>query len=479
MCQRLQRTRPGARCRPGWDWALPILMLGLITLLSLAASLRPEPVVAASSIYGVHVHGVINELTADHILKVLSQAEEQRAVALLVTIDSPGGVDAATRRIAQAFLAARIPVLVYVGPDPQSEALSGAMFITLAGHIAAMSPDATIGAGLPAGLVERASPEERQLRIDEALQIAIATAEARERNVDTISEIVRDERVLTADEALESAIIDHMASSVSQLLDQVDGSTVRTATGPVTLTTQGVAVDWISRSWRERVVQAITDPNVAYLLWSTGVMLLILALYAPGRLLAGIPGVLALITASIAFGNLPISWIGLGLLILGAVLFIAELYTPRVGLPGTLGVLAYIVGSFLLYQPVRQDSPFAPTVRVNPWLIVGTASFFVITLLLILRSLVRSRRAAAAEAAQALVGQRAVVVRALEPEGAVRVGDDEWPAIASDEPVGEGAIVVIIGATTGVLHVASPPAPITPTEPSAPAHHGQHHRHDS
>lgn len=204
MRQQLRQQRRRVGNRP----VQQLTLLGALLCFLVAALLAsPAPARAAPNrVYGLTIDGVINQLTADHVVRVLDEAEREHGAVLLVTIDSPGGVDSAIRRITQAFLAARIPVVVYVGPEPQAEALSGAMFITLAGHVAAMAPDAVIGAALPAGLAERASPEEREERMANALQVAATTAEARGRNVQATVDAVRAEEILSADVAAADGI---------------------------------------------------------------------------------------------------------------------------------------------------------------------------------------------------------------------------------------------------------------------------------
>lgn len=427
--------------------------LGLLLVVVALALLSPlQSSAAQNRVYGLKVRGVISQLTADHILRVVAKAESDRE-PLVIEFSSPGGVDTAIRRITQSILGARVPIIVYVGSGSDAQALSGAMFILLAANVAAANPDAKIGAALPAGLTDRADQQERAARIAGALQVANTIAETRQRNQQTIADVVKNERVLGAREALSGGLINRVSPDVPALLDQIDGTTVRTAIGSVDLATRDAQIDWISMNWRETFLHAITDPNVAYILFSAGVMLLIIALFVPGRLVAGIPGVLAIIVAFIAFGNLPVSRIGLGLLILGGILFVAEQFSPRVGIPGTLGVISYLIGSFTLYQPVRQPSPFAPNVRVNPWLVVGTVCFFVVALLLILRAIVRARRTEVEAAAVALIGHEGVVVKPIDPRGEVRVLEQEWMATTEETPIEVGVRVVVRGSDGPVLIV--------------------------
>lgn len=438
-------------------------LVGAVVLFAVLAVMRAPVAADTPRVYAVNVRGVISPLAADYVVRVLDKAESEGAAAAVIQIGSPGGIESATRRIAQSILVAKIPVIVYVGPGTGTEALSGAMFIVLAGNVAAMAPGSSIGAGLPSGLADRADQQERDARTVRALQIATATAQARGRNLAAVIAAVQDERVRGAPEALQDGIIDRVSRDIPTLLDQVDGTRVRTAAGNVTLNTRSARLSWIQMTWRERLLQEIADPNVAYVLFSAGVLLLIVALYAGGRLLAGIPGVVALVTAFVAFGNLPFSWLGLGLLILGAVLFIAELYSSRVGITAALGVASYLAGSFALYRPVRQESPFAPDVSVSPWIAVGTVAFFVVTLLLILRTIFRAEQRLASR----LIGLAGIATTPIAPQGRVRVRGQDWPAETSGAGVEEGAQVVVRAVSGHILRVEPFGIDALPADPSS------------
>ncbi|HLI51449.1 MAG TPA: ATP-dependent Clp protease proteolytic subunit, partial [Thermomicrobiaceae bacterium] len=418
-----RRSRRPSNRRSWLAASAPAIVLALMLDLALLVTLGAiAPASAAGPrVYGLKLNGVISQVSADRVVKVLDEAEQAHVDAVLIEINSPGGVEASTRRITQAILAARVPVIVFVGPDQDSQALSGAFPILLAANVAAALPAAKIGAQPQQGLGDVADQQDKQDRIARALQLAIPTAQTRQRNAAEVSSIVQNETSVSGTRALQLGIINLTASSDDDVLSAVDGRTVHLSLEDVTLHTADSSINWLRPNWHQRLFHAITNPNVAYLLFSAGVLLVIIALYAPGRLLAGVPGVLALIVAMIAFGNLPVSWLAVGLLILGAILLIAEFYTRRVGIAGVLGVIAYMVGSFTLYQPIRQASPTAPAVHVYPWLIVGTVSFLVITLLLVLRAMFRARQELVEQAARALIGKRGIVTRALEPDGEVRV----------------------------------------------------------
>lgn len=454
-----------------------VLVVALVVNLLLLAVFGSSNLVAANGpvVYGIKLNGVISQVSADRVVKVLNDAEKAKVDAVLIEINSPGGVEASTRRITQSILAARVPVIVYVGPTAESQALSGAFPILLAANFAAAVPGAKIGSQPQQGLGDVADQQDKQDRIARALQIAVPTAQTRQRNATEVAGIVQNETSISGKLALDLHIINMTAMSSDAVLSAADGRTVRTALEDVTLNTAGANINWLRPDWHQRLFHSITNPNIAYLLFSVGVLLVIIALYAPGRLLAGVPGVLALIVAMIAFGNLPVSWLSVGLLVLGAILLIAEFYTRRVGVAGVLGVIAYMVGSFTLYQPIRQSSPTAPAVHVYPWLIVGTVSFLVITLLLVLRMMFRARQDLVERATRALIGKRGIVTRALEPDGEVRVDEQTWPADYAGGELTLDTQVVVRSATGALLHVEPIPdeQSSTPNSERPPSHAGQ------
>lgn len=449
-----QRRGPRRRATNLLRQFVPVQLVVVMLISTILFALSAPPARAEQPrVYAIRIDGVISQLTADHVVRILNKAHDEGASALVLQIRSPGGGEAAIRTINQAFLASPVPVIVFVGPDPEYHALSGAMFITMAAHVAGMAPDSTIGAPLPASLAGRVDQPEREERIGRALQIATTSAEARGRDVAAVTRAIEEEQLLTASEALESGLIDQISLDIETLLDAVDGRDVSMLIGAVTLSTENARVIWMSMTWRERALQQITDPNIAYVLFSIGIMLLLIQLYNPGYVLPGIPGVIALGTAFIAFGNLPVSWLGLTLMIGAPVLFIRELYTPRLGILGPLGIVSFVAGSLALYRPVRQTSAIAAAVGVDLWVITGITLLMAAVLLLIMRSIFRVRQDETFADTQHLVDNEGIVIQPLEPRGVVRVLGQEWSAMTDDAPIEEGAHIRVVDVRGGVLRV--------------------------
>lgn len=404
-------------------------------------------------IYGVHLSGVISSLSSKRVVDTIREAESNHGTAVLIELDSPGGTESAVQEITRAVLSSTVPIVVYVDEGQKSEALSGAMFITLSANIAAMSPDATLGAGNPESLSDAASTTAQQDRLNEIEQLATNAASPRERNIDAVKSMIQNDANLTADEAKSQGLIDLVSSSIDNLLAQIDSKQVQTLAGPATIESANARIVWQKASWHELILEKITDPNVAYILFSLGAMLLVIELFNPGRLIAGIPGIIALAAAFVAFGNMPVSWLGVGLMAAAFLFFVRELFTPKLTVVGPIGVVLFLVGSFTLYRPVRQTSAIVPAVGVSLWVIAITTLVIVVVLLLMMRAIFRVRHGVAPANTSWLIGADGIVLQALRPRGVIRVRGQEWTAVTQGQTAQEGDHVRVESVDAGVLHV--------------------------
>ncbi len=419
----------------------------------LGISLTAGALADTPRIYAVRLDGVINSLSAKRAIQTVRDAESAHASAVLIQINSPGGTESSVQEITRALLSSTVPVVVYVSGGQDAEALSGALFITLAANVAAMRPDATLGAGNPESLVDTASGSPQQTRLNQIIQFATNTASARQRSVDAVTKLIQENTTLTADKALSSGIIDRIAPGLDQLLTQIDGTEVQTLAGPRTIQTGNARLLWQNATWHELILEKITDPNVAYILFSLGALLLVIELFNPGRLIAGIPGIISLAAAFVAFGNMPVSWVGVGLMSGAFLLFIRELFTPKLTPVGPIGAALFVAGSMTLYRPVSQSSAIVPAVGVSVWIIASTTVVLVVILLLMMRSIFRVRHGMVPANASWLVGADGVVLQALQPRGVIRVRGQEWTAVTEGKPAHEGDHVRVESVSAGVLHV--------------------------
>lgn len=433
-------------------------MLGLAAVVCLAVvhpvasqqRLARDP----NSVYIATLEGVINPLSASYLIRALSRAQDEGAQVLVLQLDTPGGLDTSMRVMTQTMLAAQIPVIVYVAPSG-ARAASAGMFITVAAHVAAMAPGTNIGAAHPVALGggdETASVMEDKL-VEDAAATARSLATLRGRNAEWAEQAVRQSLSATAEEALEKNVIDLIAPTLDELLNRVDGRTVEVAERTVTLRTRGATQVPIPMSFLEVLLHIITDPNIAYLLMSIGVIGIIAELYNPGSFIPGIVGVISLALAFVALGTLPIGWAGVALLLLAVGLMIGELESEGFGALGIGAIVAFVIGSLLLFVPLTPVSPSLPTVRVSPWVIGLMTISLVLFLTLVVGKAVQARKQPVRTGIEGLVGQYGKAVTNLDPSGRVNVIGEEWSAEAAEGSIEAGTIVEIVDVSGVVLKV--------------------------
>jgi membrane-bound serine protease (ClpP class) len=355
------------------------------------------------------------------------------------------------REIVQTLLGSRVPVVVHVAPAG-ARAASAGMFVTLAASVAAMAPGTAIGAAHPVMVGRaKADPAMEDKVVNDAAAFARAIAAIRHRNTDWPERAVRESVSLTSDEALRERVIDLVALDVPDLLRQLDGRSVATASGDRPLHTAGLNVDARPMLVSERIVQIVSDPNVAYLLFLLGLLGIAAELYHPGTFVPGTLGAIALVLALVAFGNLPISWAGIVLILLAIGLFVGELHTG-VGILAALAVVALVMGSLLLYSPPEPAAP-GPTVRVSPALVAVMSATVAAFFLLVVRATLRARHLAVRTGIPVLVGQVGVATSELAPAGTVRVDSEVWSAESEGGPIHAGERVTVVGGAGVTLRV--------------------------
>ena len=378
--------------------------------------------------------GPINPVAAEYVAEALEAAGERGAEALILKLDTPGGLDASMRTIVKAILASGIPVVVYIAPTG-ARAASAGVFITLAAHRAAMAPGTNIGAAHPVALGGGPMDEEMKRKVEnDAAAYIKSLAERRGRNAQWAEDAVRKSVSATEREALGLRLIDAVAPDLPSLLDQLHGLEVVTAAGTRRLATKGAEVAEYPMGLRLRALSVLSDPNVAYILMLIGIYGLIFELSNPGAIFPGVVGGIALILAFYAFQTLPINYAGLLLIGLAVLFFLAELAVPSYGLLTVGGVIALTLGSLML---VRGDLPgFGLSWGVVAPAVILTVLFFGV----MLRYAWRSQRAATTTGVEGLIGAIAVAKTALAPRGSVVLHGELWDAtsaeaIAADEPV--------------------------------------------
>ena len=393
----------------------------------------------------VTMDGVIQPVTARFLSRAIDAAVEADAQVLIVRLDTPGGLLSSTREIVEEILGAEIPVVVHVAPSG-AQAASAGTFITVAAHVAAMASATNIGAAAPVGSGGEDLPDTLESKAtQDAAAFIRSIGERTGRNVEALAETVLSARSYSASEALEEGIVDLLAEDVDELLGSLDGRTVEVGGREMVLETAELEIREISRTALERFLGLIANPDIAFLLLSLGGLGVMVELLSPGLLGPGIVGVIALALAFVALGNLPVNWIGAGLILVAMALFFMEMQAPGVGVFGVGGALSFVVGAFLLFGGFDPPPIPTPSFRVSIWTIGGVSGLLFAGLVLLFRAMAGSRRTAYESPSGNLVGQSGTTITPLGPQGSVRVAGETWSAVsATGESVAEGAEIVVV-----------------------------------
>ena len=326
--------------------ALVLGLLGLLGLVGPAFAQEPSgPVVLVTT-----VDGPITPVIANHLTDALQRAEQGRYEALVVRLDTPGGLDTSMRKIIQRFLASEVPVVVHVSP-PGARAGSAGALITLSAHVAAMAPGTAIGASTPVSLE---GGEVADKVVNDAAAFAEAIAELRARNVEVAIDMVREGRSLASEDALELNVVDVIEETLPDLLDAIDGQRVDIGTDGRTATIEsaGAMIEEYEMTLFRRLQQALADPNLAFLFLSLGTLGIIYELATPGVGAGGVVGVSFILLALFSLSVLPVSAVGLLFLVLAAAMFVAELFAPGVGIAAAGGSGALVLSGIFLVRDV-------------------------------------------------------------------------------------------------------------------------------
>ncbi|HRU93699.1 MAG TPA: nodulation protein NfeD [Anaerolineae bacterium] len=423
----------------------------LLVLLSLLWAAAPLPAQAADGpVVLLEIEGVINPFTTRYLERGLRLAEQRGAQLVIITLDTPGGLETAMREMVQLLLDSPVPTAVFVAPGG-ARATSAGLFILLAADVAAMAPATHVGAAHPVPLGTEISDVMDAKMTSDAAALVRSVAAQRGRNADWAERAVRENLSVTAAEALEINVIDVVADDLDALLRQLEGREA----GNRTLRPLGATRQVQRMNFSERFFHIITEPNIAYLLLSLGTLLVLAELADPGLSVAGIGAVVAYIVAFMALGSLPVNWAAIALLVLSVVFFVVGLLTDTEIVVSIAGLVPFILGSLLLFAPFTPTSPAVPVVRVNPWLIGLMALAILAFSLLVLRAVIAARRRPPQAGAQRLVGMVGVALTDLAPTGQVRVDLQDWSAVSVSGAIRAGEAVRVERITGVRLYVTS------------------------
>ncbi|MPZ24102.1 MAG: nodulation protein NfeD [Dehalococcoidia bacterium] len=413
-------------------------LLIVVGAMMLGLSSCGGPDLSGGTVHLLEYDGNVDPVLERYIERGIEAAEDNEAAAVVIQLDTPGGLLDTTRNIVRDILASDVPVIVWVAPSG-SHAASAGTFITIAGHVAAMAPGTNIGAASPVastgGDVEGTLGE--KVENDTAAFIR-SIADQRGRNADWAEAAVREAESIGSAEAVELNVIDFQARDITELLELSDGMRVETAAGNVTLGTAGVPVERNDMTLFEQVLSLIADPNIAFLLLSLGGVLLIFGLLNAGTFLPETLGALMLILGFFALSVIPYNTVGVVLLALGLVLLTAELFVPGTGALGIVGALALILGGLFL------TSTEDPEFQVSRWIVFITSGLIAAFFILVVQALIRTRNMPVISGKDLVIGRAGRAETDLNPHGKVWFDGELWNATSVDEPVLKGVAVEIV-----------------------------------
>lgn len=408
------------------------LLLGAILLVVLA----PAAHARSSGLVTAQLDGVVDPFTASYLEGVIRDAQTQAPPAILITIDTPGGLDSSMRRIIKSILNSSVPVICYVSPEG-SRAASAGTFILLSCPVAAMAPGTNVGAAHPVGVL---GAIEQDKATNDAVAFIRSLAERRGRNPDWAESAVRESKSVSAQEAKRLGVIDVVAPNLRTLLEAVDGKSVEVAgSQSVVLETRQAGVSQArSMGLGSRLLHTLLNPGIAFALFYLGLILIVVEFLHPGLSVPGIIGVLSLIGAFVSFGMLPVQLIGIVLLLASAVFFLLELKHPGIGVPTAGGLVTLVLGGLLLFDPR------VPGAGVSGWVIGPVAIAAALFFTFVVRAAMTARRLPVDFRPATLVGAEGIAVTDLDPVGSVRVALENWTAEARGGRVPKGSKVRVV-----------------------------------
>jgi|TARA_B100000315_G_scaffold73759_1_gene67521 membrane-bound serine protease (ClpP class) len=381
------------------------------------------------------VDGIINPVKEGFISRAIDRAEEDGAELLVIQLDTPGGLLSSTREIVELLLESPVPVAVFVSPKG-ARAGSAGTFITAAANFAVMASGTNIGAATPISSTGQDLEVTLASKIEnDAAALIRSIAQTRGRNQDKLEETVRSAASYSAQEALADNVVDLIADNLEDLLAKLDGLTADTSVGIVELQTRGLERRPFSKNILEHFLEFISDPNVSFILLTVGGLGIVVEMFNPGLIAAGVVGVICLLLAFLAVGNLPVNWAGVVFVILATVLTVLEIVVAGFGILGVGAVVSLIVGGLILFTQFGDASPTMPTIEVSRWLLSSTGGVVALALAYVVGLAYQSRKQGPPEKALALAGMQGTVTGELTPRGVVLVGNETWTAISEDDSV--------------------------------------------
>ncbi|MFL5972066.1 MAG: NfeD family protein [Gaiellaceae bacterium] len=403
----------------------------------------PQPRVLA-----VEFDNDVNPVTADYVIDQIERANEENYNAVVIVLDTPGGLASAMKDIYEAELASKVPVIVYVSPEG-ARAASAGVWISQAADLLAMAPQTNIGSSTPVSVGGEDIQEDlRNKVVNDAAASLRALAREHGRNVKWVDAAVRRGANLSAREALQMNVIDVIAPDLPTLLNQVDGK--ETKPKMLLLETAGAKIDEVEMSFWKQILDTLIDPNLIVILMSIGVLGITIELWSPGLILPGTVGAISLIIGLFGLQILPVSWAGVLLLLLAAGFFVAEMFVVSHGALALAGAVAFVIGSLMLFDPAGENY------QVSLQVALGVAATMALMVGLVVAKLVQVRRAEVVTGQEELIGQVGIVRQELDPVGLVFVHGELWRAKTAGEPIAPGRQVRVEGLDDALTLTVAP-----------------------
>ena len=396
----------------------------------------------------IEIDGTINPATLDYIRTGIEHAEKNSAEALVILLDTPGGLLTSTKEIVKLILNSPVPVVIYVSPSGAT-ATSAGVFITLSAHIAAMAEGTSIGAAHPVMIFpggggqgdtdkEDSEREKFSEKVENfASSFIESIAHKRKRNAKWAIEAVRNSASITETEALNKNVIDLISPDLTELISKINGRQVDIPSGKKVLNTKGALVERLDMSAKQRLIDTLSTPDIAFLLMSLGSLGLLIEFYNPGLIFPGVAGAICLLLGLVSLQILPFNYAGLALLLLSIILFVSEIYVTSYGLLSIGGITSFILGALLLFDTPESD------VRVGFSVVIGAASAIGLFFLYVGYYLLKAQRSRVAVGFEGLLGEEGVATTSVERYGKIFIHGEYWDA-ESEETIDKGDKVNVI-----------------------------------
>jgi membrane-bound serine protease (ClpP class) len=393
---------------------------------------------AEQPIHVLTINGSINPTTYDYLKHGIEYAKNNNAQAVIIEMNTPGGLLQSTRDIVTEFLNSKVPIIVYVSPQG-SRAASAGVFITMAAHIAVMAPGTNIGAAHPVNSQGEMDSVMSGKVTNDAAAFIRTISEKRDRNVEWAEDAVRRSVSITETEALDKNVIDLIAPNRSELLKMLDGKMIIIENDTITLATTTATIEEHKMNWQYEILNLLSDPNISYILFLIGIYGLFFELYNPGSIFPGIAGAIAIILALYSMQTLPINYAGLALIVVGIILFLLEIKITSYGLLSIGGAVALFFGSIMLYQNDEPMEFVEVSLTVIIPFVIATALFFAF----VVGAGLKAQRRKVHTGEQGMIGAEGIAVTMLNPTGQVRIQGEIWGAESVEGKIMKDSKVIV------------------------------------